>query len=182
MLHRTARFALGLLLVSTFASDASALAVVTFSPQSQSVAQGANFQVAVYADFSVPAGATGLIGFGLDLGYDASRITLTAPPQIGPGFTAFTGPDGDGFGGIAASTLGAGTWLLATLGFHADTPGTSPLSVSVTAGDLTEGFALDPTGFDGFQSVDGQVTVVPEPGSFALLGAALAALAFARRR
>jgi hypothetical protein len=182
MLRWIPRFALSLLIVSAAAAPASASVIAYLSPQSSTQAQGASFQVGVYADFTVPQGATGLLGFGLDLAYDHALISLTAPPQIGPGFTAFTGPDGDGLGGIAASALPGGTLLLATLSFHADAPGVSALLLSVTAGDLTEGFALDPTGFDAVQFSAGQVTVVPEPGSFGLLGAALAALACARRR
>src|SRR5262245_65325583 len=118
MLNRITRLALALALVAGFAADASALVVVSFSPPSQVVSQGASFQVDVYADFVAPAGSTGLIGFGLDLTYDSNLITLSAPPQIGPGFTGFSGPDGDGFGGIAANTLTSGTLLLATLSFH----------------------------------------------------------------
>jgi hypothetical protein len=181
MLRSFSHFAVAVLLALGIATPASALVIAYVTPASSVQAQGASFQVGVYADFSVPAGATGLLGFGLDLGYDHALISLVGAPQLGPGFTGFSGPDGDGLGGIATSALPGGTLLLAMLNFHADAPGTSPLLLSVTAGDLTEGFALDPTGFDSVQYVGGQVTVVPEPGSFALLGAALAALAFARR-
>lgn len=182
MLRWIPRMAPTLLLVLGFATPASALVVAYFDPQSSIQALGANFQVSVYADFTAPPATSGLLGFGLDLQYDSNVITLTAPPQIGPGFTPFTGPDGDGFGGIATTALPSGTLLLAVLSFHADNPGTSQLILGITPGDLSEGFPLDPSGFDTAQLFDGQVTVVPEPGSFALFAGALAALAIARRR
>lgn len=171
-----------LLAALALAAPASASVIAYVSPSSSTQAQGANFQVSIYADFTVPGGSTGLLGFGLDLAYDSSLLTLTAPPQLGPGFTGFSGPDGDALGGIAADALPGGTLLLAILSFHADSPGTSPLELSITPGDLTEGFALDPTGFDTVQFLPAGVTIVPEPGSLLLLGSALAALAYTRQR
>ena len=182
MLRSLSHAAVTLLAALAASAPASASVIAYASPASSTQAQGANFQVSIYADFTLPAGAAGLLGFGLDLAYDHDLITLTAPPQLGPGFTGFTGPDGDALGGIAANALPGGTLLLAILSFHADAPGTSPLNLSVTAGDLTEGFALDPTGFDSVEFVTAQVTIVPEPGTALLLGTSLATLALARRR
>jgi hypothetical protein len=182
MLRWIPRLALSLSLACGLAAPASALVVARVSPASAAHDVGDDFTVDLIATFTAPAGTAGLLGFGLDLTFDSAVITLSGPPVIGPAFTGFTGPDGDGLGGIASDAIGSGEILLATLGFHAEAAGFSALVLGITAGDLSEGFPLDPTGFDSVQLVNGGVTVVPEPASATLLGVALAALALSRRR
>jgi hypothetical protein len=182
MLRRTFALALALAGAIGLAGPASALVVARVEPAAGLHTVGDDFSVQILASFTVPQGSTGLLGFGLDLAYDTNVITLSAPPVIGPSFTGFSGPDGDGLGGIAAAALGAGEILLATLSFHAQGPGFSALTLGITPGDLTEGFPLDPTGFDTVELVGAGVTVVPEPASALLLGLALAALGLRRTK
>lgn len=151
-------------------ADAS-LVVCRFEPPSQTVALGGIFTVDIVADIDMP-----VVGWGLDLSLLTPGILLpTGPPAIGADWLSALAPDGDGLAGLASplpptngSVSGTGI-VLATLSFSADAIGATDLVASVTPGDLTEGFALDPTGFATMTFQPGQVTVVPEPATALLL-------------
>ncbi len=53
---------------------------------------------------------------------------------------------------------------------------------SVTPADLTEGFALDPTGFAEVTFEPGEVTVVPTPGAVVLGVMGLGLVGWVKRR
>jgi hypothetical protein len=84
----------------------------------------------------------------------------------------------------AATTLGTpitgGTFTLAEITFHAAAPGTTGTFIHKTGVDgINDGSGS----FDSNPAVtDAVVTVVPEPGTFALMALGLGALAFAGRR
>jgi len=158
------------------AAVASANVTVRFEPASLTVDPGTIFSMAIVADIPQP-----LVGWGLDLTIqNPAVVSVHAAPSIGPLWVSAYAPDGDGLAGLAfpSSVSGIGV-VLATLSLSADAVGETDLWISVTPGDLTEGFALDPTGFDTFTVQPGHVKV-PDPSTIALLG--LAALGVALRR
>ena len=158
------------------AAAVSANVTVRFEPASLTVDPGTIFSMAIVADIPQP-----LVGWGLDLTIqNPAVVSVHAAPSIGPLWVSAYAPDGDGLAGLAfpSSVSGIGV-VLATISLSADAAGETDLWISVTPGDLTEGFALDPTGFDTFTVEPGHVKV-PEPSTIALLG--LATLVVARRR
>lgn len=169
---------LGMLLGTWMLCASGAQATVIARAQALGGTQslGAAFDVELRASMSEP-----VLGWGLDLTYDASKIQLTSAPVIAPAWVAFPAPDGDGLAGAALAAVTGADVLLATLHFQAIGVGVSQLLLSATLSDLTEGFALDPSGFDSVSFESGSVTIVPEPASGALLLAGLVALARRRR-
>lgn len=89
-------------------------------------------------------------------------------------------PDGDGLAGAVFPAGLTGDLLLATLTFQAIGAGATEVGASATPGDLTEGFPLDPSGFDADVSFTSARVEVPEPGLPVIL--ALAALTQLLRR
>lgn len=139
---------------------------VRFDPPAQTVRVGDTFTVGLVADISLP-----VVGWGLDVSaVTRDAISPGGPPSIGPLWVPAYSPDGDGLAGLAFPDGVAGSGvLLATLTYHADAAGTADLFASVTAGDGTEGFALDPTGFASLAFEPAEVVVIPEPVSILLL-------------
>lgn len=177
-----------LVLIAFLPATAMALPVsVYFEPISSDVILNDTFSVAIKADIPDP-----ILGWGLDLSYDTSVLTLNSL-TIGPGWGASPGGDGDFLAALAFPLTTPGTGItLATLDFSADAIGSANLSLSTTPGDLTEGFALlIPGQFAEINFSTGSVSVsdpgatapVPEPGTMILFGTGLIGLAgFSRRK
>lgn len=150
---------------------------VSFDPQHSTATVGDTIAVDLVADIADP-----VLGWGLDVAFDAALLSLVGSPVIGPDWLpAAATSDGDGLAGLAFPTALTGdAVLLATLNFLLLDAGTSSLAASVTVGDLTEGFALGPPAppgsFAELVFVDGSVTVA-EPGTLLLLLAGIVALA-----
>ena len=158
---------LTLLVSLVVASSARAsLVTVRFEPSSQTVNLGDTFNVQIVADISSP-----VVGWGLDFAIASPPIlSETAAPVIGAAWVPAPAPDGDGLASLAFPNSVSGTGvLLATLTLHANAIGATDLLLSVTPGDLTEGFALDPTGFAELTIQPGHANVVPEPSTIGLL-------------
>lgn len=123
-----------------------------------------------------------VLGWGLDLAADDPSIADWTLISIGPLWDAVATPDGDGLGGLAfPDSVWGSNVLLATVEFTGFALGMTPLNLSDNyPDDLTEGFALDPTGFAQVTYLPGTITVVPEPAALSLL--ALGGLLALRRR
>ncbi len=177
---RGAALALALTASLLLAQAASALVIATIEPHATTLYVGDSVVVDLYGEFSAP---DAVLGFGVDLGFDAGVVAKSGARTLGPGWLAFPTPDGDDLGGAALSGV-TGRHLLASVTFLALSPGTTTLTLSSTPRDLTEGFALDPSGFAAnvsFGSALLTVLALPEPRAATLLLTA-GALFAARRR
>jgi len=154
------------------AEPAAALSSVRIETSTPSPDLGSTFEVQIIADFTDP-----ILGFGLDLDFDETELSVVAPPTIGPDWFGVFAPDGDGLAGLAggAGVLGTDV-LLATVSLSADDAGLALLGLSITLDDLTEGFALIPTGFDAVSFTGAEVQISPEPSTSLLLTLGLVAL------
>ena len=171
----TAAVFVAMVLLSTVPASAQICLVdvcLRFDPSINEVVVGETFEVDIVADIVTP-----VVGWGLDLTIDAPGIiSLVGDPAIpNPPWAATIAPDGDKLAALAkpskptnGSVSGIGI-VLATLTFSADALGQTDLILGITPGDLTEGFALDPTGFATITFEPGNVSVIPEPTTLLLL-------------
>ena len=152
--------------------------IVRFDTPERTVGLGEVFTIDILADIGDP-----LVGWGVDLSFDPSILSPIGPPAIGPSWLPASAPDGDGLAGLAFpdSVSGAGV-LLASVTFSGVTLGETDLMLSTTPGDLTEGFALDPTGFAQPIFESARVYVVPEPATGLLCAIVLSIIGLGRRR
>lgn len=161
-------------------SRADALTILGFAPSAATTQIGSQVTVDIVADFDAL-----VVGWGLDLSFDPSVLSLSNGPVIGGVWNSGFAPDGDGLAGLALPGGLSGTGVvLATLTFDAVGLGTSALILSVTPGDLTEGVPLLSGGFDSLNLLGGslEVTTIPEPATALLMAAGLAAFALRRAR
>ena len=148
-------------------------AVIAYVTAPASVGIGAQFDVELRATLGDPT-----IGWGLDLGFNPSVVQKVST-TVGPDWLAVSASDGDGLAGISLTGL-SGDRRLAVVRFQAIALGSTSFVLSDTMADLSEGFALDPSGFASVQYQSATVQVVPEPGTALLVALGVAGLA-ARR-
>jgi len=163
-------------------SSALAHTHVYFNPGSDTVVIGDSFSIDILANITNP-----ILGFGLDLTFSDNSILTFDGYSVGTGFFQ-TPPDLDpeiDLGALAmpSSISGAGV-LLACLDFTAAACGDTDLLLSATFGDFTEGFPLDPFGFDTWTYDSGNisVSVVPEPSTLLLALFGLIGLVAVRKK
>jgi hypothetical protein len=165
------------LVASGWGTSASALAIVQVRPELPLVALGERLRVDLVADLDLP-----ILGWGLDLGLEPSVFEVVGV-SIGASWLAVPSADGDGLAGLASPVGVTGSdLLLASVTLQALAPGDTLLFADLTPGDLSEGFALDPSGFDSVTLGSAAVRVVPEPASGSLLAVALCTLLASARR
>jgi hypothetical protein len=173
---------LGLLAVFTtlFTTVSSARATVTVSLELPAAPPVVSewFDVQIVADLPNP-----ILGWGLDFEIALPEIATKTDVQIGDSWLPVATSDGDGLAGVAFPGPIAGTRVvLATVTLEALAEGMSELVIGDDhPSDLTEGFALDPTGFESVDYIPSSITIVPEPTSMGSLGV-LIAMVWRRRR
>ena len=151
-------------------------AVIAYVVAPATVPIGSSFDVELRASLG-----DATLGWGLDLGFDPAAVHLVSAPVIGADWAAVSASDGDGLAGIALGAGLTGDRRLAVVRFEAVALGATNFVLSETLSDLSEGFALDPSGFATAQYQGATVNVIPEPGTALLTALGLAGLA-ARRR
>jgi hypothetical protein len=122
--------------------------------------------------------ADATVGWGLDLAVlDPGIATWTGNLVIGDLWIPAERDD-DGLAGLSFDPIWGEDVVLASVEFQSISGGETVAELSVTPGDLNEGFALFPSGFAevSFRSL----TIIPEPASLGLF--VIGALVFARRR
>ena len=168
----------GLLTLVCFGGAARGGLIVRFDTPERTVGPGDVFTMDILADVGDP-----LVGWGLDLSFDPSVLSPVDSPAIGPRWFPAFAPDGDGLAGLAfADSVSGANVLLASVTFSGVTLGETDLMLSTTPGDLTEGFALDPTGFAQPVFESAHVFVVPEPGTGLLCAIVLSIIGLPARR
>lgn len=157
-------------------SVASADVIVWFDPASATVEVGATVDVDIMADFEEP-----VVGWGIDLAIGEPSYADWIGTTIGTEWDATTTLDGDGLAGLRFPDGISGEVLLATVTFEGVAEGVTSLSLS-SGPEEDEGFLLD-TGVvaENVQFSPGSLTVVPEPGTIALLGLTSLAIHLRRR-
>jgi hypothetical protein len=157
--------------------------ILEFNPTDIEVPLGTKFSVDLLAT-DVPV-YNAIIGWGLDLIYDNTQMSLDSL-TIGSNWSQTTGGiDLDEFGGLLScdpSNILGDDILLATFDFQCLDVGFSTLDLAVTTGDLTEGFSLLIGGFAEWSYTSANITQTPEPATLFLVGTGLAGLVAARRR
>lgn len=165
-----------------FARPALCDLTVGFGTLPSTFAVGDMFTVDILADIPNP-----VVGWGLDLAFDPTKLTLTAPPTIGSAWSPAFAPDSDGLAALAFPASISGLAVpLASLSFTVAALGDFGLGLSTTPGDLTEGFALDPSGFALTTFLPppppGPSGVVPVPSAFLLAAFGLGTVGWIKRR
>ena len=176
---------LGLLLWLSMPASAWAV-MITLSPSTTDIYVGDVFSVDIMADIAV---SEPLLGWGLDIGNTSGLLTGTAPPVIGSAWLPVAGLDGDGLAGLAFPFPVVGSdVLLASLSFQATGVGMAELIPAITLGDLTEGFALAPSGFADVTftnltlNIMERPVIIPEPGTVLLMLIVLAGMRLTVKR
>ncbi len=112
-----------------------------------------------------------VLGWGLDFEIAMSDVAATTGVEIGGSWLSIATADGDGLGGVAfPDPVSDQHVVLATISLEALAEGTTELILSDNhLTDLTEGFALEPDGFESVEYVSSNLTVIPEPSVISLL-------------
>lgn len=153
------------LLLLAAARAASAVAIVEVVPSASALVVGDEFEVEVRGSLSDP-----VLGFGFDLSWNVDLLEILGAPEIGSAWIQVAALDGDGLAGLAPLPIVGNDVLLATLRFRALAPGEALFATGATFGDLAEGFALAPLGFESHVEWGGaSVVVAPEPASLIVL-------------
>jgi hypothetical protein len=178
---RRFRFIGGVVAVAALTiGQASADVTAFFNPTPATIGSvGGTTVVSIVADMP-----DAVAGWGLDVSVADNSIASIISSSVSAPWIGVSSPDGDDLAGLAPPPSGiAGTGVvLATLTLQGNNVGSTDLILSVTPGDLTEGFVLDDGegNFTPATFINGRVNVIPEPGALALL--VIGALVGLRRR
>jgi hypothetical protein len=175
----------GLAVACVAVSPAQGVVALDFVPQFTTIPNvGGTVDIDIVMDTydTFPGQPVSILGWGIDLLYDNTKLMVTNV-VIGPEWDPAFAPDGDGLAGLRfPNGISGQDILLATVTVQGLAPGVWTIaSGNSYPQDLTEGFALDPTGFEQVVLEDfAAITVLPEPTALALL--ALGGLVVFRRR